>query len=98
MVRSRPAGSSQNGRNPTKHARRNSAMATGCCRIPAMVTFSLYDIFSCEPNVEKYFFKKMIFLKNIFRRKPFFKSDIYGLEFKGGHVPLFLKMYDLQHL
>jgi hypothetical protein len=53
--------SSQNGRDPAKHARRNPAMATELCRIPAAIAFSPFVIFSCVPNAGKYFRKNHFF-------------------------------------
>jgi hypothetical protein len=41
--------------DPAKHACWNPTTATGRCRIPAVIAFSLFVIFSCNPNTEKYF-------------------------------------------
>jgi hypothetical protein len=48
--------------DPAKYARRNSATATGCYRIPATIAFSPFVILSCEPNTGKYFRKNYFFL------------------------------------
>jgi hypothetical protein len=47
--------------DPAKHACRNPATVTGHPRIPATAAFSVFVIFSCEPNAEKYFRKNYFF-------------------------------------
>jgi hypothetical protein len=66
-----PAGSGQNGRDlagcgwirpdPAKHVHWNPATATERHRIPATIEFSPFVIFSCAPNMEKYFRENNIF-------------------------------------
>jgi hypothetical protein len=58
-----PAGIRQFWPNPAKRVRRNPATATGRCRIPAIVAFSSFVIFSYEPNTGKYFLENYFFWK-----------------------------------
>jgi hypothetical protein len=59
----KPARSGQNGRNPSGSDRIRRSSAEIRPNILVTVAFSLFVIFSCEPNARKSFFLKMISLK-----------------------------------
>lgn len=71
----------ESGKNPAILARsgqtcsRNPATAAERCRIPMIVAFSPFGIFSCVPNAEKYFRENYFFWK-WFRKKYFTTKTI----------------------